>query len=95
MNYLELVDLFSTEINTPEDNTEAYWYKSEDGDIHYSEKGDGPNPNNWTGGGYSSDGATCYFERVDYAIVTMGDGCGGEYQAFFALDKQIDPEDYE
>ncbi len=94
MNYLELIDLFSTEINTPEDLTERYWCKYEDS-IHYSAKGDGPNPNTWTGGGYSSDRASCYFERVDYAIVTLDDDCGGEYQAFFALDKQIDLEDYE
>jgi len=94
MNYFELVDLFSTEINTPQDCTEAYWYKYED-NLHYSANGDGPDPDTWTGGGYSSDRATNYFERVDYAIVTLDDGCGGEYQAFFALDKQIDPEDYE
>lgn len=94
MNYLELVDLFSTEINTPQDLTERYWYKNEDC-INYSSDGDGPNPDTWSLGGYSSDLATCYFERVDYAIVTLDDGCGGEFQAFFALDKQVDPEDFE
>ena len=96
MNYYDLMDLFEYEVLTPEDNTDCFWYTTEDGGIHYNTPdGVDKNPDNWIGGGYSSDVMKDVTKKADHLICTLDNGCGGEFQAFFKLSMEIDPEEFD
>lgn len=89
-----LMAIFEDEMDKPSDNTDCFWYMNR-GYFAFSMEGEvDPDPDFWEGGGYSSDQAHSYHEKHGFAIVTLDDGCGGQYQAFFDLEKRVDPQDY-
>lgn len=95
MRYETLFEMFKTHISKPQDYTDSFWYTVGRSEFHYSMSGEkSKNPEDWVGGGYSSDRATGIYTKKGYRLITLDDGCGGEFQAFFSLAKQIDPEDF-
>lgn len=92
--YGEALELFEMDRWAPYDQTRSYWYRA-DGEFYYSENDDLANPEKWDGGGYSSERVREYVERGSWVLVTLDDSSGGQFQAIFSLDKQIDPEDFE
>lgn len=96
MNYDDLVALFKEHIHTPYDYTDCFWYKLGRHGIHYSAQDElDRNPDNWIGCGYTSDFQKDSVDLLGYRIVTLDDGCGGEFQAFFKLSMEIDPEEFD
>lgn len=92
LSYGRLINTFYQEMSKPSDNTDCFWYMNR-GDFHFSEEGEtNPDPESWNG--YSSDQAHSYHEKNGYVTVTLDDGCGGQYQAFFDLEKKVNPLDY-
>lgn len=96
MNYDDLVAIFKEHIYTPHNYTDCFWYPFERSGIHYSAQYElDKNPDLWIGGGYTSEFQKDSFELLGYRIVTLDDGCGGEFQAFFKLSMEIDPEEFD
>lgn len=95
MRYETLISMFDKYINKPHDYTDSFWYNIGRSEIHYSAQDEtSKNPDNWISCGYTS-----YTKEVTdkkgYRIVTLDDGCGGEFQAFFKLSMKIDPEEFD
>lgn len=91
-DYGEALDLFDTDRWRPDDCTRAFWYRKWGG-FYYSENDEHyRNPDNWDGGGYSSERVRQYVERGKWVIVTLDDDCGGQFQAIFSLDKELKDE---
>jgi hypothetical protein len=57
--------------------------------MSWSEEGDSENPEEWEGGGYSTERVRCKVVRDGYILVDMDDDCGGQYQAIFDLSKKV------
>lgn len=91
-DYGVALELFDTYRWAPTDNTRAYWYR-QGGEFHYSENDEFyRDPDLWDGGGYSSERVRQYVKRGNWVIVTLDDCSGGQYQAIFALDKELKDE---
>lgn len=80
--------LFEEERWAPQDNTRAYWYEKW-GSFYYSENDDVSDPEEWDGGGYSSERVRNRAVKGKYLLVDLEDGCGGEFQAIFSIDKEL------
>jgi len=86
-----LYETFKDEIWQPEDYTNRFWYERTWG-IGWSEEGETQlHPEDWSDS-YDSDRVRDKTVRGDYMLVTLDDGCGGRYQAFFSLKKKVDDE---
>lgn len=85
----DIYKLFEEETWKPEDYTDRFWYKDTWG-IYWSEEDDEQDPEEWEDGGYSSDRVRGKVERNGYMIVVLDDDCGGQYQAIFDLNKQVE-----
>lgn len=83
--------LFEEDRWAPEDNTRAHWYRRY-GEIHYSDNDEGPDPDEWDGGGYGSERVRSWVVKGDYLLITADDDCGGQYQAIFKMDMEIKDE---
>ena len=82
----DIYKLFEEEIWKPEDYTRFYWYE-EPWMIGWSDES-GP-PDEWEES-YSTERVRHVTERGGYRIVTLDDGCGGQYQAIFDLNKKLE-----
>lgn len=80
--------LFENERWAPQDNTRAYWYEKW-GSFYYSENDDVADPEEWDGGGYSSERVRDHIVKDKYLLVELDDCYGGQYQAIFSLDKEL------
>lgn len=88
-SYGEALELFDTDRWRPDDQTRSFWYR-QGGEFHFSENDEfSRNPDNWEGGGYSSERVRQYIERGDWVIVTLDDDSGGQYQAIFTRNKEL------
>ena len=91
MTYKETVASFGDEVWQPEDCTTSYWYRKW-GELYYSEAyEESTDPDEWENS-YSSDRVRQYVEQGGFVLVTLDDGCGGQYQAIFNKDKEIQVE---
>lgn len=90
-DYGVALELFQEDRWAPYDQTRSYWYEKW-GEFHYSENDDVSDPDEWDGGGYSSDRVRERFVKDKYLLVSLDDGCGGQFQAIFSLDKEIKDE---
>lgn len=88
-SYGEALELFDTDRWAPNDQTRSFWYRKW-GNFYYSENDErSRDPDNWDGGGYSSERIRQYVERGKWLIVTLDDCSGTEYQAIFTRDKEL------
>lgn len=87
-DYGVALELFQEERWAPEDNTRAYWYEKW-GEFFYSENDDIADPDEWDGGGYSSERVRSRVVKGDYLLVDLDDSCGGKFQAIFSLNKEL------
>lgn len=83
--------LFEEDRWAPYDQTKSYWYEKWGG-FYYSENDDVSDPEEWDGGGYSSDRVRSRVVKGKYLLVDLDDCSGGQYQAIFSLDKEIKDE---
>lgn len=82
------LELFQEDRWAPYDNTRSYWYRRF-GEFHYSENDEVADPDEWDGGGYSSERVRSFVEKGDYILITADDDCGGHFQAIFKKDMEI------
>lgn len=86
----DIYKLFAEDMWKPSDYTDCFWYEHTWG-ISWSEGGEeSQDPDEWEGGGYSSDRVRYKVVRDGYMIVDMHDDCGGQYQAIFSLSKKLE-----
>lgn len=90
-DYGVALELFENDRWYPYDQTRSYWYRAH-GEFRYSENDDKPDVEDWVGGGYSSERVRQYVEKGNYVLVTLDDCSGGQYQAIFSKDKELDDE---
>lgn len=90
-DYGVALELFQEDRWAPYDQTRSYWYEKWGG-FHYSENDDVSDPDEWDGGGYSSDRIRERFVKDKYLLVSLDGSCGGQYQAIFSLDREIKDE---
>lgn len=96
MRYETLFQMFKDQINSPHDYTGSFWYTIGRNGMHYSSQNEiNQNPDHWVGGGYTSEFTKEITDKKGYRLVTLDDGCGGEFQAFFKLSMEIDPEEFD
>ena len=89
-DYGTALELFENDRWAPCDQTRSYWYRNEWGEFHYSENGEQHrSPDEWNGGGYSSDRVRSYVERGDWVIVDLDDHSGGQFQAIFTQSMRV------
>lgn len=90
-NYGVALELFKEERWAPYDQTRSYWYRKH-GEFHYSENDDVSDPDEWDGGGYSSERLRSFVEKDGYILVTADNCSGGQYQAIFKKDMELSDE---
>ena len=87
-DYGVALELFQEDRWAPADKTRSYWYEKW-GEFFYSENDDVADPDEWNGGGYSSERVLSRVEKGGYLLVDLDDSCGGQFQAIFSLDKEL------
>lgn len=87
-DYGVALEVFQEDRWAPYDQTRSYWYRRY-GEFYYSENDDVKNPDEWDGGGYSSERVRQFIEKDGYILVTMDDDCGGQLQAIFKADMEV------
>lgn len=87
-DYGVALELFQEDRWAPYDQTRSYWYEAF-GEFFYSENDDVADPDEWEGGGYSSERVRSRIVRGNYLLVDLDDCSGGQYQAIFSLDKEL------
>lgn len=87
-DYGVALEVFQEDRWAPYDQTRSYWYR-QFGEFHYGENDDVENPEEWDGGGYSSERVRQFIEKDGYILVTLDNDCGGQYQAIFKADMEV------
>lgn len=87
-DYDDVLELFQEDRWAPADQTRSYWYEKW-GEFFYSENDDVSDPEEWDGGGYSSERVHSRVVKGGYLLVDLDDSCGGQFQAIFSLDKEL------
>jgi hypothetical protein len=90
-DYGVALELFQEDRWAPYDQTRSFWYEAA-GSFYYSENDEASDPEEWDGGGYSSERVRCRVIKGDFILVTLDDDCGGQFQAIFSLDKELKDE---
>lgn len=87
-DYGVALELFQEDRWAPYDQTRSYWYEKW-GSFHYGENDEPSDPDEWDGGGYSSDRVRERIVKGEYLLITADDDCGGQFQAIFKIDMEI------
>lgn len=90
-DYGVALELFHEDRWAPYDQTRSYWYEKWDS-FYYSENDDVADPDEWDGGGYSSERVRSRVVKGKYLLVDLDDCYGGQYQAIFSMDKELKDE---
>ena len=89
----DVIKLFEEHIWKPEDFTELYWFE-ENYDVYWNEDNNITDLIDISGQTYS--GYVSEETVLDgYVLFTLSDGCGGQYQAIFDLNKKKTTEQLE
>jgi hypothetical protein len=88
-DYGVALELFQEDRWAPYDQTRSYWYRKY-GEFCYSENDDVSDPEEWDGGGYSSERVREFIEKGEYVLITLDDCSGGQYQAIFKKTMEVE-----
>lgn len=89
MNYEAAIEALKDEIWAPADHTRSFWFRGRWGGIMWSENDEASQDTDEWDESYSSETFREVAEREGYVIGTVEDGCGGNYQIVFSLEKEL------
>lgn len=89
MDYAVAIEVLKDEIWMPSDHTRSFWYRDRWGCVYWSENDETSQEVDEWDESYSSDTFREVLERSGYVIGTVDDGCGGNYQIVFSLEKEL------
>lgn len=89
MSIENLIALFKNNIWLPEDLTDVIWYEDDNYNLCWNSEHNVEDLQNGEGMTYIE----CVYEAVHvdgYVLYTLGDSCGGKFQAFFSKEKEVE-----